>query len=103
MVYEPILLADDAQDAAAANVELDENGEAVESEPADFMSRLNPDSLKVCQGFCERWIADHEVGSVFQFQRVGYFCKDKDSVEGHPVFNRTVPLKDSYSKQAQRA
>ena len=101
-LYEPILLPDDAQDAAAANVELDEDGEAVESEPADFMSRLNPDSLKVCQGFCERWIADHEVGTVFQFQRIGYFCKDKDSVPDHPVFNRTVPLKDSY-KQARGA
>ena len=103
-LYEPILLPKDDKDAAPdPEIELDEDGEPIEAVSDDFMNRINPDSLKVCQGFCERWIADHEVGSVFQFQRVGYFCKDKDSVEGHPVFNRTVPLKDSYSKQAQRA
>ena len=39
-----------------------------------------------------------EVGDKFQFLRMGYFCKDKDSTEEMPVFNRTVALKDSWKK-----
>ncbi len=34
----------------------------------------------------------------FQFERVGYFCVDRDSTAGHLVFNRTLPLKDSWAK-----
>ncbi|MDO9595758.1 MAG: hypothetical protein Q7J19_12270 [Lutibacter sp.] len=34
----------------------------------------------------------------FQFQRLGYFCVDKDTTEFHLVFNRTVPLRDSWAK-----
>ena len=39
-----------------------------------------------------------EVGVPFQFERVGYFCADTDSTAEHPVFNRTVTLKDSWAK-----
>ena len=98
-LYEPIL----AEDEPEANaVEVDENGDTVEAAPVDFMDRLNPNSLTVKRGFCESWIAAHDVGAVFQFLRMGYFCKDKDSTEAAPVFNRTVPLKDSWAKEAKK-
>ena len=42
-------------------------------------------------------------GARFQFERVGYFCADKDSKPGSPVFNRTVTLKDTWAKIEQRA
>ena len=99
-LYEPILNAEDEQqvEAAEAAAELDENGEAVETAPVDFMSRINPNSLTVVKGFCEPYIAHAEVGTAFQFLRMGYFCKDKDSTDALPVFNRTVALKDSKGK-----
>ena len=70
---------------------------------ADF---LNPDSLEVlsaCQ--LEPGLAGAEVGSRYQFERLGYFCVDPDSTEGAPVFNRTVTLRDTWAKiqKAQKA
>ena len=41
-------------------------------------------------------------GSKYQFERIGYFCADKDSSVEKPVFNRTVTLKDSWSKMAAK-
>ena len=75
-----------------------------EAAPAakDFMSRLNPNSLTVAQGYCEPCAANAETGSVFQFLRTGYFCKDRDSTPERPVFNRTVALKDSWAKEAKK-
>ena len=98
-LYEPIL-AEDEPEANAVTV--DEDGNEVDAAPADFMDRLNPNSLVVSQGFCERWIAEHDVGATFQFLRMGYFCKDTDSTPERPVFNRTVPLKDSWSKEMKK-
>ena len=65
----------------------------------DFIARLNPDSLETRQGFCERFLADCEPGASFQFLRTGYFCKDPDSTPEHPVFNRTVGLRDTFARQ----
>ena len=67
---------------------------------------LNPDSLEVltaCQ--LEPGLAGAEVGSRYQFERLGYFCVDPDSTEGAPVFNRTVSLRDTWAKiqKAQKA
>ena len=98
-LYEPIL-AEDEPEANAVTV--DEDGNEVDAAPADFMDRINPNSLVVRQGFCESWIAAHDVGATFQFLRMGYFCKDKDSTPERPVFNRTVPLKDSWSKEMKK-
>ena len=98
-LYEPILAEDEPESLA---VELDENGEAVEAVSADFMDRLNPNSLVVAKGWCESYIANAAVGDAFQFLRMGYFCKDKDSTDALPVFNRTVPLKDSWAKEAKK-
>jgi len=62
----------------------------------DFVSRLNPDSLKTVRGLMEPSLADARVGDTFQFLRSGYFCKDRDSTPELPVFNLVVSLKDSY-------
>ncbi|MDO5021864.1 MAG: glutamine--tRNA ligase/YqeY domain fusion protein [Eubacteriales bacterium] len=72
------------------------NEESEDDDKKDFMARLNPNSLQVKEGFAEPAIKDAQVGDTFQFLRVGYFCKDKDSTAEKPVFNRVVPLKDSF-------
>ena len=66
----------------------------------DFIQCLNPDSLQVLTGCkVERLLAEAEAPAGFQFLRTGYFCVDsKDSVPGHPVFNRSVALKESFKK-----
>ena len=69
----------------------------------DFRELLNPDSLKVLKGCkIESYLKDAKVADKFQFQRLGYFCVDKDSTTGNLVFNRTVPLKDSWAKEAKK-
>ena len=92
-LYEPIL-AD--EDAVAEEIEGED--EANEAPAKDFTSNLNPTSLTVVRGYAEPAIADAEVGAKFQFLRMGYFCKDPDSTDALPVFNRTVALKDSWAK-----
>ena len=98
-LYEPILREEEPEAAAQADPEAEEGAEPAAS--GDFMSRINPDSLRVMKGYCEPFIADAEVGATFQFLRMGYFCKDKDSTPELPVFNRTVGLKDSWARVAK--
>ena len=65
----------------------------------DFMKYMNPDSLKVITGYLEPSLAGAKPSDMFQFERLGYFCVDSvDSVSGNLVFNRTVPLRDSWAK-----
>ncbi|MEA4862311.1 MAG: glutamine--tRNA ligase/YqeY domain fusion protein [Victivallaceae bacterium] len=66
---------------------------------ADFLAQLNPDSLKVVECLVEPALAELPPGSRVQFERIGYFAADPDSLPGRPVFNRTVTLKDSWAKQ----
>ena len=68
----------------------------------DFLECLNPDSLEVLMGCkIERSLAAAKAPESYQFMRLGYFCPDsKDSTPEHPVFNRSVSLKDSYKPQA---
>ncbi len=80
-LYEPLLNDDEGKD---------------ETDKKDFISRLNPNSVTVLEGFGERSLAAAKSGDTFQFLRLGYFCNDKDSADGHSVFNLTVGLKDSY-------
>jgi glutaminyl-tRNA synthetase len=65
----------------------------------DYRKFLNPESLKVLQG-CKLEPSLKSAGRLdkFQFQRLGYFCVDYDSTDSHPVFNRTVSLKDTWAK-----
>ena len=65
----------------------------------NFLDHLNPNSLKVVTGAkVEPSLNSAKVGDRFQFERVGYFCVDPDSTEDKLVFNRTIALKDSWSK-----
>lgn len=65
----------------------------------DFRELLNPDSLKVLTNcYVEKYAATMKPLTYLQFQRIGYFTPDKDSTAEHPVFNRTVGLKDNWSK-----
>ena len=71
---------------------LDENSEA-----EDWVERLNPNSLCVCQALGEPSLANVQAGERFQFVRNGFFCADtKYHKPEHPVFNRTVSLKSSW-------
>ena len=68
-----------------------------------FLDNLNPRSLEVLRGSrAEPSVADSSVGARVQFERLGYFCMDPDSRAGALVFNRTVSLRDTWAKIAQR-
>lgn len=63
----------------------------------EYLENLNPDSLKVLENCkIDADLANAKVGTCFQFMRNGYFAVDKHSTEGHPVFNLTTTLKDSF-------
>ncbi|HWB29759.1 MAG TPA: glutamine--tRNA ligase/YqeY domain fusion protein [Vicinamibacterales bacterium] len=65
----------------------------------DFLTQINPHSLQVlCDCRLEPSLASVPAGSIFQFERLGYFAADPDSRPGQPVFNRTVTLKDTWSR-----
>ena len=66
----------------------------------DFIACLNPDSLEVLTGCkVEASLGSAKAPTSYQFMRLGYFCLDnKDTKAGHPVFNRSVSLKDSFKK-----
>lgn len=65
----------------------------------DFRELLNPDSLKVLNNcYVEKYAASIKPQTYLQFQRIGYFTPDKDSTAEHPIFNRTVGLKDFGNK-----
>ncbi|MBD3277040.1 MAG: glutamine--tRNA ligase/YqeY domain fusion protein [Candidatus Aegiribacteria sp.] len=68
-------------------------------EKDDFTESFNHDSLEVLSGCrLEPSVSDLEIGVPVQFERVGYFCKDPDSTEDSPVFNRTVTMRDTWKK-----
>ena len=68
-------------------------------EGQDFTANLNPDSLKVLQNCkIEPSVKDTKPLDRLQFERLGYFCTDKDSSDGKLVFNKTVGLKDTWAK-----
>ncbi len=65
-------------------------------EEATTESERNPQSEVVVNAYVEPFaVQDLEIGKKFQFQRIGYFCIDKDTTPEHIVFNRTVSLKAS--------
>ena len=68
-------------------------------EGESFLSNLNPNSLQILNGAkLEPSLTSAGLEDRFQFERVGYFCLDPDSTPGSLVFNRTLPLKDSWAK-----
>jgi glutaminyl-tRNA synthetase len=69
----------------------------------DYRADLNPASLEVVRNAkVEPSAAQAPAGTQFQFERIGYFCADRDTSPERPVFNRTVTLKDSWAKIDQK-
>lgn len=64
----------------------------------DFKEFINPDSLKVITGYVEPSLQSTKELDHFQFQRLGYFCTDRDSTPQKLVFNKTVGLRDTWAK-----
>ena len=89
-----------AADAVPAQVRI-YNQLFTRAEPnaANFAADLNPNSLEVLRDCkLEPALAGTNSQDAVQFERQGYFCRDKDSAPGAPVFNRTVGLRDSWAK-----
>ena len=95
----------DANDCSAFEARLydqlmtEEWDAAAAEDKKDVTAFVNPDSLQTVSGYCEHTLVSANVGDTFQFLRMGYFCKDKDSTEEKSVYNRVVSLKDSYKPQ----
>jgi len=68
----------------------------------NFLDFVNPNSLKTVTGFVEPSLATAQEGDSFQFQRMGYFCVDRDSTAEALVFNKTVDLKDSWEEKGKK-
>ncbi len=69
-------------------------------EAVDFRTHLNPDSLRTVTALAEPTLAETAAGAAVQFERLGYFCADlRDHAPAKPVFNRTVTLRDSWSRR----
>jgi glutaminyl-tRNA synthetase len=72
-------------------------------EGQDFFANLNPNSLeRLAECRVEPSLQSAAPGSRFQFERLGYFCVDRDSTADRPVFNRTVTLRDTWAKIEKR-
>jgi glutaminyl-tRNA synthetase len=91
-----------AQHAYAAEVRLYDRLFSVEhpgEADTDYLTQLNPNSVKTITAQLELVLKDAKPEDRFQFERHGYFVADKkDSVTGKPVFNRTVTLRDAWQK-----
>ena len=101
-----------AKDCVDAKVRLYDRlfkDEDPEKDRQDFIENLNPDSLKELQSCkLEKSLGNAEPEKVFQFERVGYFCRDndksdaKDSAKNNLVFNRTVTMRDAWAKMSKK-
>jgi glutaminyl-tRNA synthetase len=92
----------DAEIRLYENLFLKQDPSAVE-EGKDFLSNLNPNSLEVLTNCkLEPSLARAEAGDRYQFERLGYFCVDPDTTSERLVFNRTVPLRDTWAKIESR-
>jgi glutaminyl-tRNA synthetase len=73
-------------------------------EGGDLFDNLNPNSLEIVTGAkLEPSLANVKLGDHYQFERVGYFCLDPDSTEARKIFNRTLPLKDTWARIEKKA
>ncbi len=72
-----------------------------ERDGRDFRSALNPHSLEVVTARLEASLSGAAPDARYQFERLGYFCLDRESRPDAPVFNRTITLKDTWAKQSR--
>jgi glutaminyl-tRNA synthetase len=70
-------------------------------EGQDYKNNLNPESLKIITAYVEPSLANPDFNTKYQFERLGYFSTDKETLPNKPVFNRTVTLKDSWGGKKQ--
>ncbi len=92
-----------AQDAVPAKVRLYDRLFSIQDPGGEeeFLQYLNPGSLEILSTcYVEASLKDAVPGSQYQFERLGYFCVDPDTKPGKPVFNRVVPLRDSWTRIA---
>ncbi|MGO3706462.1 MAG: glutamine--tRNA ligase/YqeY domain fusion protein [Mesonia hippocampi] len=89
--------------AIPAEIRLYDRLFSVESPDADkekdYLEFINPNSLEVITGYVEPSLQEAKILDKFQFQRIGYFCIDKDTSAKKLVFNKTVGLRDSWGKK----
>ena len=77
--------------------------EAPDKGEGSFLDHLNPDSLEILPNAkLETNLSGVEAGETVQFERLGYFCADKDSSPDALIFNRTVGLRDSWAKAQKK-
>lgn len=86
-LYGPLFVTSDPDDVA---------------EDGTFTDNLNPDSMVEIEGLVPPEVAAAPCGARYQFERIGYFCVDRDSTPEHPVLNRTVTLRDTWAKLEKR-
>jgi glutaminyl-tRNA synthetase len=92
-----------AQHALPAEIRLYDRLFSVENPDSDsFKEYLNPNSLEVLESYVEPTLQGMESGYTLQFERQGYFCLDPDTTPEKLIFNRTVPLRDSWKKIAKQ-
>ena len=93
-LYERLWKVENPRDDMAA-IRAEQNCDAVTA----MKQIINPDSLNVNTNcYIEPYAAQMKPGQYLQFQRIGYFMADLDSTAEHPVFNKTVGLKDTWAK-----
>ena len=68
----------------------------------DFKSFINPNSLEVVTAKCEPALAKAHPKERYQFERLGYFVLDPDSTHEKQVWNRTITLRDTWTKEAKK-
>jgi glutaminyl-tRNA synthetase len=87
-LYDHLFLKDDPSDVDPGNT---------------FPDCINPESLIVVQGWIDPSLRALKAGERVQFERLGYFCADRDGNFDRPVFNRTVTLKDTWAKLEKKS
>lgn len=73
-----------------------------EADGRDYKTVLNPKSLEVVTAKLEPSLENADPAHRYQFERLGYFCVDTDSTPAKPVFNRTITLKDAWTKEVKK-
>jgi glutaminyl-tRNA synthetase len=95
-----------AKHAASAEIRLYDRlflSENPAAEEGDFKDHINPHSLAIIEkAYIEPSLLNATIDDRYQFLRKGYFCLDKDSSMDKLIFNRTVTLKDTWSKEASK-
>jgi len=79
-----------------------DSASAVTGPPRDFKSFINSNSLEVVNAKCEPALADACPEERYQFERLGYFALDPDSRPNKLVFNRTITLRDTWTKETKK-